>query len=406
MTFGPAHRLLTAAALALTLGVAGCATAPIPGTAGAFDLDEDGFAALSKPVNMDAQVLARTWAKDADQVGVMINRSPKGVQDTATFVFAAKSKKQRMLIVIASKGGLSAQEVAMSDRTAQGLANAAPLTKQQGSLLNSKQLFKMAEETGLKNAEDVVVMNTRGSSGVMPIAIVTDATATHYVVMNATSGDPLTPVSVMGGKRLQVHILVIGAVVLTVAVGAAVYWAVKKWREKPDAKPTPTPSGQPTSAPTPIPTASPVPTPVPTSAPASPIREVIAGAFTEQFARLDADNDGKLTMAEYLKPATDDATKRVKTKEYQEFIDRSHGNSVSKADFLSGIERSVTHMCGISFSMLDANQDRGLDRGEVGKGLKDDEFQTADTNNDTKLSNGEYLFAFAKKEAVYASYYR
>lgn len=406
MTFGPAHRLLTAAALALTLGVAGCAQAPVPGMAG-VGIEEDGFSALSKPVNMEAVGVARGWSKDADQVGVMINRSPKGVQDTATFVFASKAKKGRMLIVIATKGGLTAQEVAMSDRTAQGLANAAPLTKQQGELMNSKKLFKMAEDAGLKNAEDVVVMNTRGSAGTMPIAIVTDASSTHYMVMNANSGDPITPVSVMGGKRLQVHILVIGAVVLTVAVGAAVYWAVKKWREKPDNKPTPAPTNAPTTAPTAIPTAPPVPTPVPTSAPASPIREVLAGAFGEQFDRLDADNNGKLTMGEYLKPAQDDATKRVKTKEFQEFIDRSHAaNGVSKAEFLSGIERSVTNMCGISFSMLDGNQDRGLDRAEVGKALKDDEFQAADTNNDTKLSNNEYLFAFAKKEAVYATYYK
>ena len=240
-------------------------------------------------------------------------------------------------------------------------------------------------------------MNTRANGTVIPVAIVSDAAAQKYIVMNAANGDPMTPVSQMGGKRVQVHILVIGAVVLTVAVGAAVFWAVKKWREKGD-KPTPKPSSQPSSGPTPnptpIPSATPVPTPVPTSAPASPIKEILAPAFSEMFERLDGDHDGKLTQAEYLKPAQDDATKRVKTKEYAEFLDRAHN------------ERSVSHMCGISFSMLDQNQDRGLDRGEVGKALKDDEFAAADTNRDAKLSNGEYLVAFARKEAIYAGYYR
>ncbi len=410
MTFGPAHRLLTAACLTFALGAAGCAKAPFTGAPMPIEADEDGFDALSKPVNMEAVSVAKTWSRDADQVGVMINRSPKGVQDTATFVFASKSKRERMLLVIAAKGGVTAQEIAINDRTAQGLANAAPLTRQQGALLNSKKLFKMAEAAGLKNAEDVVVLNTRTSGGVTPVAIVSDASATKYIVMNGATGDPMTPVSTMGGKRLQVHILVIGAVVLTVAVGAAVFWAVKKWRErdhnKPTPKPTSHPSSEPSSHPTPIPSATPVPTPVPTSQPATPIREIIAPAFGEQFDRLDGDKDGKLTMAEYLKPAADDATKRVKTKEYQEFIDRGHNGAVSKNDFLSGIERSVAHMCGISFSMLDQNQDKGLDRGEVGKALKDDEFQAADTNRDTKLGNGEYLVAFAKKETIYAGYYR
>lgn len=409
MTFGPAHRLVTAAALALTFGVTGCAQTPLAGAPLPFEAEENGFEALAKPINMEAVALAKTWSRDADQVGVMINRSPKGVQDTATFVFASKAKRERMLLVIAAKGGVTAQEIAINDRTAQGLANAAPLTKQQGSLLNSKKLFKMAEAAGLKGAEDVVVLNTRASGKVLPVAIVSDAAANKYIVMNASNGDPLTPVSQMGGKRLQVHIIVIGAVVLTVAVGAAVFWAVKKWRErgdKPTPKPSSQPSGQPTPQPTAIPSASPLPTPVPTSQPATPIREVIAGAFGEQFDRLDADKDTKLTLAEYLKPATDDATKRVKTKEYQEFLDRSHKGAVTKGDFLSGMERSVAHMCGISFSMLDQNQDRGLERGEVGKALKDDEFSGADTNRDGKLSNNEYLLAFAKKEAIYAGYYR
>lgn len=405
MKFGPAHRLLTAACLTFALGAAGCAKAPFTGAPVPMEADEDGFDALAKPINMEAVALAKSWSRDADQVGVMINRSPKGVQDTATFVFASKAKRERMLLVIAAKGGVTAQEIAINDRTAQGLANAAPLTKKQGELLNSKKLFKMAEAAGLKQAEDVVVMNTRTSGGVTPVAIVSDASATHYIVMNGATGDPMTPVSVMGGKRLQVHILVIGAVVLTVAVGAAVFWAVKKWREKGD-KPTPKPSSQPSSAPTPIPSATPVPTPVPTSAPATPIREIIAPAFTEQFERLDGDKDGKLTQAEYLKPAQDDATKRVKTKEYAEFLDRGHNGAVTKNDFLAGMERSIAHMCGISFSMLDQNQDRGLDRGEVGKALKDDEFGAADTNRDAKLSNAEYLVAFAKKEAIYANYYR
>lgn len=406
MTFGPAHRLLTAACLTFALGAAGCAKAPFTGAPMPIEADEDGFDALAKPINMEAVALAKTWSRDADQVGVMINRSPRGVQDTATFVFASRAKGERMLLVIAAKGGVTAQEIAINDRTAQGLANAAPLTKQQGELLNSKKLFKMAEAAGLKNAEDVVVLNTRTSGGVTPVAIVSDASATKYIVMNGATGDPLTPVSTMGGKRLQVHILVIGAVVLTVAVGAAVFWAVKKWREKDHDKPTPKPSGQPSSQPTPIPSATPVPTPVPTSQPATPIREVLAPAFGEMFDRLDGDKDGRLTLNEYLKPAADDATKRVKTKEFQEFIDRGHSGVVTRNDFLAGIERSVAHMCGISFSMLDQNQDRGLDRGEVGKALKDDEFQAADTNGDAKLTNNEYLVAFAKKEAIYAGYYR
>ena len=406
MTFGPAHRLLTCAALALSLGAAGCAAKTPFGAPMAMDQDENGFEVLAKPVNMDATGLARSWAKDADQVGVMINRSPKGVQDTATFVFASRTKPTRMLLVIAAKGGLAAQEIAVSDRTAQGLANATPLTRQQGELLNSKKIFKLADEAGLKGADDVVVLNTRTSAGIVPIALVTDKDGGKYVVMNAANGDPLTPVSQMGGRRLEMHVLVIGAVVLTVAVGAAVYWAIQKWRKKDDNKPTPAPSGQPTAAPTPIPSATPVPTPVPTSAPATPIREIVAGPFGEQFDRLDADHDGRLTLAEYLKPATDDATKRVKSKEFQEFLDKSHGGVVQKADFLAGQERSIANMCGISFSMLDVNQDRGLDRAEVGKALKDAEFEAADTNRDAKLSNNEYLVAFARQEAVYANYYR
>ena len=114
MTFGPAHRLMTAASLALALGLTGCAQSPFAGAPLPMEAEEDGFDALAKPVNMEAVALAKSWARDADQVGVMINRSPKGVQDTATFVFASKGKRERMLLVIAAKGGVTAQEIALS----------------------------------------------------------------------------------------------------------------------------------------------------------------------------------------------------------------------------------------------------------------------------------------------------
>jgi hypothetical protein len=390
-------RLLASAALVASLG-AGCAKLPMASMPS--QLSEDGFDAMSSPINMEATTVAKRWAKDAVQVGVMINRSPRGVQDQATYMFASKRNTSRMLIVIASNGSLQAQELAVNEQGAKGLANALPLTKELGAPLNSKKLFKKAEFAGLQNAEDVVVMNIKGDNGqTVPVALVTDQGGQNYVVLNALDGSALTAPAKMGARRVQMHILIIGGVVLAVAVGAAVWWAVKKWRDH--GKPSPAPS----AVPTPIPTATPVPTPVPTSKPSTKVGEILAGPFGAQFDRLDADKDGRLTFDEYLAPAKDDATKRVKTTEYKEFLDLSHRNAVSRVEFLQGKERSIASLCQMSFSMLDSDQNSGLDRNETSTAVPADEFRDADTNNDGKLSMAEYMVPFAKKEASFAQYY-
>lgn len=393
-------RLLTAAALVASFGT-GCAQTPFSAMPQA--LSENGFDALSSPVNTEATALARTWAKDAIQTGVMINRSPKGVQDTATYVFASKRIKSKMLIVIASGAGLQAQELAVNDQAAKGLASAMPLTKELGAPLNSKKLFKKAEYAGLANAEDVVVMTVKGEDGkAMPVAIVTDRDGKNYVVLNALDGAALSAPTKLGARKVQVHILIIGGVVLAVAVGAAVWWAVKKWREKDHPTPQPSSSAQPT----PVPSATPLPTPVPTSKPSTKIAEILAGPFGAQFDRLDANRDGKLTFDEYLLPAKDDATKRVKTNEYKEFLDTAHRGTVSRVEFLNGKERSVASLGQMSFSMLDADQNSGLDRTEAGTAVSAEAFRDADSNGDGKLSYAEYLTPFAKSEASFAQYYQ
>ena len=393
-------RLLAATALVASFAT-GCAKVPFA-TMPAVQA-EDGFDALSSPVNAEATATARAWAKDAFQVGVMINRSPKGVQDTATYVFASKRNKTKMLIVIASKAGMQAQELAVNDQAAKGLANAMPLTKELGAPLNSKKLFKKAEYAGLANAEDVVVMTVKGENGrALPVAIVTDKDGKNYITLNALDGSALSAPAKLGARKVQVHILVIGGVVLAVAVGAAVWWAVKKWREKDQPKPQPTPS----AVPTPVPTATPIPTPVPTSKPSTQIGEILAGPFGAQFDRLDANRDGKLTFDEYLAPAKDDATKRVKTTEYKEFLDTAHRGAISRAEFLNGKERSVASLGQMSFSMLDSDSNAGLDRSESAGSVSDADFRDADTNRDGKLSFAEYLAPFAKKEASFAQYYQ
>jgi hypothetical protein len=395
-------RLLTAATLVATFG-AGCAKAPFASMPAV--VSEDGFDALSSPVNAEATAVARNWAKDAFQAGVMINRSPKGVQDTATYVFASKKNKTRMLIVIAANGTLQAQELAVNEQTAKGLAAAMPLTKQLGAPLNSKKLFKQAEAAGLENAEDVVVMTVKGEGGsAMPVAIVTDKSGQNYITLNALNGQALSAPAKLGARKVQVHILVIGGVVLAVAVGAAVWWAVKKWREKgSNNHPTPQPSSS--AVPTPVPTATPLPTPVPTSKPSTKVYEILEGPFGAQFDRLDASKDGKLTFDEYLAPAKDDATKRVKTSEYKEFIDTAHRGAVSRVEFLQGKERSIGSLAQMSFSMLDSDQNSGLDRAESGSVVNAEAFRSADTNGDGKLSLAEYLVPFAKNEATFAQYY-
>ena len=68
-------RLLTAAALALTLGVAGCAQAPLPGMAG-MGIEEDGFSALAKPVNMEAVTVARGWASTEEALSAIPRSFP------------------------------------------------------------------------------------------------------------------------------------------------------------------------------------------------------------------------------------------------------------------------------------------------------------------------------------------
>lgn len=402
MSKRPSLRLLTAFALVASLG-AGCAKLPLSAGMPA-QLGEDGFDALSSPINLQASDVAKRWASDAVQVGVMINRSPKGVQDQATYVFASRRNTSRMLIVIASAAGLQAQELAVNEEGAKGLQAALPLTKELGAPLNSKKLFKQAEFAGLQNAEDVVVMSVKGENGkAQPVALVTDQGGQNYIVLNAVDGTALTAPAKMGARRVQMHILIIGGVVLAVAVGAAVWWAVKKWRDH--GKPTPAPSTGPSAAPTPIPSATPVPTPVPSSKPASKVSEILAGPFGAQFDRLDANHDGRLTFDEYLAPAKDDATKRVKTAEYKEFLDLSHRSAVTRVEFLQGKERSVASLCQMSFSMLDSDQNSGLDRNETSTAVPADEFGAADTNRDGKLSLAEYLVPFAKKEASFAQYY-
>jgi hypothetical protein len=329
----------------------------------------------------------------------MVNRSPKGVQDSATYVFASRAAKTRMLLVIASSAGLQAQEIAANDRQAEGLANALPLTEKQGELLSSKKIFKLAEAAGLKGAEDVVVMNTRVKDKAVPLAIVTDDAGQSYMVMNAVTGEPMSPVQKLGARTVQMHILIIGGVVLAVAVGAAVWWAVKKWRDH--GKPQP----QPSDHPNPIPTATPVPTPVPTSKPSGSIQQILAGPFGAQFDRLDIDHDGKLTQTEYVRAAQDDATKRLKTNEYAEFLDANHDQQVTKSEFLAGMERSIAALEQMSFSMLDGDQNGGLDAREVQATVKGDEFGAADTNHDGKLSLSEYMVPFARQQASFAQYY-
>lgn len=395
----PLRAALTAAVIASL--AAGCAQAPVLTGALPVSAIEDGMEVLAKPVNQQAVALARTWQRDARQVGVMINRSPKGVQDVATFVFASPRAKTRMLIVIASKGGLVAQELAVNDRTAEGLATASPITQAHGKLVSSKKIFKKAEYAGLKDAEDMVVVNAPIEGKTTPVAIVTDGAGDHYLVMNAVTGEPLSSVAKVSGRSVQVHVLIIGGVVLAVAVGAAVWWAVKRWRKGGD-KPDPRPSGQPS----PIPTASPLPTPVPSSKPATPVGAILAGPFGDMFDRLDTDRDGALTITEYLRPAKDATTERVKTNEWREFIDARHQSKVSKREFLAGIERSVANLCGMSFSMLDSDQNGGLDPAETASAVPTSEFRQADTNGDGKLSQAEYMVPFAKKEAMFAPHYK
>lgn len=398
-------RLLLAAALVTSFS-AGCAKTPFGPMAGPVGLEE--MDALSSPVNNEAVSLARTWKKDATQVGVMINRSAKGVQDKATYVFASKQSRMRMLIVIATAQGLQAQEIALNERTAEALASSMPITEKQGELLNSKKLFKKAEFAGLKGAEDLVITQVREEGKTTPVAIVTDASGQNYMVMNALTGEPMTGVSKLGARKVQVHILVIGAAVVAVAVGAAVWWAVKKWREKDHNKPTPTPqpTGQPTSQPTPIPTATPVPTPVPTSKPSGKVADLIAGPWGDMFGRLDSDQDGMLTITEFLKPAKDETTQRVKDTEWREFIDVRHTGKVDRNAFLMGVERSLNNLCDMSFSMLDSNQNAGLDASEAANAVKQADFAEADTNRDGSLSRAEYIVPFVKKEALFAPHYK
>ena len=397
-------RLLIAASL-VTSFAAGCAKTPFGPQAVPVGMEE--MDALSSPVNNEAVSLARTWKRDATQVGVMINRSPKGVQDKATYVFASRQARMRMLIVIATAQGLQAQEVAVNERTAEALASSQAITEKQGNLLNSKKLFKKAEHAGLRGAEDLVITQVRENGKTLPVAIVTDATGQNYMVMNALTGEAMTGVSKLGARKVQVHILVIGAAVVAVAVGAAVWWAVKKWREK-DNKPTPTPqpTGQPTSQPTPFPTATPVPTPVPTSKPSGKVAELVAGPWGDMFARLDSDKDGVLTITEYLKPAKDETTQRVKDTEWREFIDVRHTGKVDRNGFLMGVERSLNNLCDMSFSMLDSNQNGGLDTAEAGNAVKQADFAAADTNRDGSLSRAEYIVPFVKKEALFAPHYK
>ncbi|MFP5502085.1 MAG: EF-hand domain-containing protein [Candidatus Sericytochromatia bacterium] len=395
MRFGTPLRAALAAALTASLA-AGCAQAPVL-TGAMPQAIEDGMEVLAKPVNQQAVALAKTWQRDARQVGVMINRSPKGVQDAATFVFASPRAKTRMLIVIASQGGLVAQELAVNDRTAEGLATASPITQAHGKLVSSKKIFKKAEYAGLKDAEDMVVINAPIEGKTTPVAIVTDGAGDHYIVMNAVTGEPISTVAKVSGRSVQVHVLIIGGVVLAVAVGAAVWWAVKRWRKGGD-KPNPHPS--------PIPTASPLPTPVPSSKPATPVGQVLAGPFGDMFDRLDSDRDGALTITEYLRPAKDATTQRVKTNEWREFIDARHQSKVSKREFLAGIERSVANLCGLSFSMLDSDQNGGLDPAETASAVPASEFRQADTNGDGQLSQVEYMVPFAKKEAMFAPHYK
>jgi hypothetical protein len=148
-----------------------------------------------------------------------------------------------------------------------------------------------------------------------------------------------------------------------------------------------------------------VPTPVPTSKPSSKVSEVLAGPFGAQFDRLDASRDGKLTFDEYLAPAKDDATQRVKTAEYKEFLDTAHRGAISRVEFLQGKERSIASLCQMSFSMLDSDQNSGLDRNETSTAVAAEEFRSGDTNGDGKLSLAEYMVPFAKKEASFAQYY-
>jgi hypothetical protein len=240
-------------------------------------------------------------------------------------------------------------------------------------------------------------MNARSEKGVMPIALVLDGEGKRYMALNAVTGEPLTGVQTSGVRHVQFHLLIIAAVVV---VGAAVAFGVYEWRKHHDPKPQP--SG---NVPTPPPP-SVAPSTVPTSHPATDIGRILAGPFGDMFDRLDADKDGSLTLAEYLRPAPDGTTVKVKTDEFQQFIDPRNSGKATRAQFLAGIEKSVQNKASMSFSMLDQNQDSGLDGQELSGELQPHEISSADTNHDGKLSQAEYSVPFAQHEGVFAAYYK
>jgi hypothetical protein len=388
-------RVVTAAALIASLGLVGCGRANLVAPTA---MEDASFDALSKPVNVPATAAAKAWQADATQVATMCNRSPRGVQDQATYVFSSNRDKDHLLLVIASNGGLQSRLINMSDRAADGLRGLLPLTQKQVQLLNSKNIFKQAEHLGLTGAQDAIIMNGRSDQGVMPIALVLDGEGKRYMAINAVTGEPLTGVQTAGVRHVQFHLLIIAAVVV---VGAAVAFGVYEWRKHHDPKPQP--SG---NVPTPPPAPSAAPTTVPTSHPATDIGRILAGPFGDMFDRLDADKDGSLTLAEYLRPAPDGTTIKVKTDEFQQFIDPRKAGKVTRAQFLAGIEKSVQNKAAMSFSMLDQNQDSGLDAQELSGDLQPHEISDADTNHDGKLSQAEYSVPFATHEGVFAAYYK
>ena len=256
MSFKPTLRVLMIAALTTALA-AGCARTPHALQAGLPVARGGAVHAMANPVSLDALAIAHQWDDEAAQVGVSIVSAQDG-DDVATYMFAAPSKQDAMLIVAATDAGLKAQVIPMAARAADGLARVVPLTGLENKLLDSKVIFRMAAAAGLEQPDNLAVLNTLDHDRDRPVAVVTSHDGLEFVVLDAMSGKALSAVTRLADRRVQMHELavVVGvvAVVGTVAVVAAKKLIAKYWKPKPkpSGEPSPAPSAEPSESPNPV----------------------------------------------------------------------------------------------------------------------------------------------------------
>lgn len=256
MPIKPSARLALIATLVASFA-AGCARVPT----GVYSTGHQagGFSALAKPVSADASAAALKWQKDAVQVGVSISRSFSDADDVATYVFASKHSPKAMLVVANTGDGFKAQEVPLSDNSAAGLANTLPLADPDGTLLDSKILFADAEQAGLAKASDLVVLNSHHGTVSSVMAVVTDEADQNCLLLDAKTGKPLTHVTRLAQRNVQMHEL-IAAVVVVATLGTVVIVAAKKLLSHFfHPKPKPAPSASPSASPSPVVSAPPQP---------------------------------------------------------------------------------------------------------------------------------------------------